>query len=160
MKVEVSKKLNVDVDRVWKSFENFGEIYKFHPLVEKSPLLSKNASGIGAKRRCDFYDGTSVVEVVTHWTEKKRIEVQLSEMSMPMKTAKATIKIVSTSSGATKVSLEMDFVPKFGFLGKIMGALMMRPMMKKMLTLLFVGLEKHIQTGKIVGKNGELLQAA
>ena len=48
--------------------------------------------------------------------------------------------------------MSMDFVVKWGPIGRIMGALMMRPMMKKVLKRILRGLAYHSATGDTVNK--------
>lgn len=139
------------VERVWEVLSNYGGVHLYHPKVKSTPILSNNDKGIGAKRRCEFYDNSSVVEEVTNWNEGRSISVVLSEMSsMPLKRANATIQVLSVDSETSLLSIDMNFNVKFGPLGWMMGQLMIKPMMKKMLTNVLKGLEYNAITGKSV----------
>jgi len=48
----------------------------------------------------------------------------------------------------------MNFQPKFLTIGALMGAMMMKPMMRKMFSKVLQGLEHHALTGEVIGKDG------
>lgn len=146
--------LNVPAEKVWSVISQFQNVQHFHPLVEKSPMLSQHNEGVGAKRRCEFYDKTSVVEEITHWEEGRSFTVELTEASMPLKKATASLSVRQINKKSSEISLEMDYVVKGGPLGWVMGTVMMRPMMQKMFTKVLKALEYHCVTGKLVGKEG------
>ena len=54
----------------------------------------------------------------------------------------------------------MSFEMKYGVFGKIMGFLLIRPVIKKTFTKVLKGLNDHATTGQLVGKKGALLQTA
>ena len=150
----VKAKLNTkaSVDRVWEVISNYGDVHLYHPKVKSAPILSQNAKGLGAKRRCEFYDKSSIVEEVTNWDEGRSISVVLTEMSsMPLKKADATIKVEPVDSKTSLVSIDMNFAVKWGPIGWMMGKLMMKPMIKKMFTNVLKGLEYYAVTGNSVG---------
>ena len=152
--VAVTKDVNAPAERVWEVISDYGGVHKFHPMVKTSPILTKNARGLGAKRRCEFYDRTSVVEEITKWDEGKSISVVLSEASMPLKRANATIRISPINGDSSEVTLAMDYDVKYGSMGKLMDMLMMRRMMQKMFFKVLKGLEHHVVTGELIGENG------
>lgn len=150
----LTKILNVPAETVWEIISDYANIKNYHPFVDTSPMLSGHERGIGATRRCEFYDNTSIVEKVVDWQEGQSYAVELSEGSMPLKEAVVTMRVSPVDANASEVTIEMDFVEKFGVPGKIMGVIMMRPMMKKMFSKVLDSLERHALTGKIIGKNG------
>lgn len=150
----VTIEVNAPAERVWEVVSDFGGVHKFHPLVETSPLLTKNDRGLGAKRRCEFYDKTSIVEEVTKWDEGKSYSVVISEASMPLKRANATMRISPIDGDSSEVILAMDYEVKYGPVGKLMDMFMMRRMMGKMFGKVLKGLAHHAATGELIGKNG------
>ncbi len=154
MTAKVSMRINLSSSDLWKALSQFDQIHLFHPMVSEASLLSQSNQGVGAKRRCDFYDKSSLVEEIKEWVEGKSYTVKLSEITaMPIKEADATISLESLYSEITLASFEMRFTPKFGPLGWMMGKLMMQPMMKKMFMKILKGLEQHALTGEIIGEN-------
>lgn len=149
--VEKTIPINAPIQKVWQVIDDFGGVYKYHPIVEKSPMLSEIATGLGAKRRCEFYDNTSVVEEITDYKPGEYLKVKVSEFSMPLKSMTGTMRFKSINNATTAVTIELDFVVKGGILGWLMGVLMMRPMMKGMILKVLKSLEYHVISGKQVG---------
>lgn len=154
MQVSVSRRINLPAEDVWRHLADFSGIARFHPFVETADQLSENNEGVGARRRCNFYDGKSVVERVLEWEPGRRQKIELSEMPMPMKRAVAEFALVQRGERDTDVSITMFFTPKYGLLGALMGAVMMKPMMRKIFAQVLQGLEHHARTGELIGKGG------
>lgn len=156
--ISVSRNLPHDISTVWDAISDVGGIHKFNPMVDTSPLMSKEKTGLDCTRQCNFYDGTSIVEKVTEFEEGKFLKLELSEMSMPMKIAFATMSVTQIDKDATLIELKMDYVMKYGLMGKMMGV-MMKPMMKSMFRKVLKGLEDHLTTGQVIGEGGKVLAA-
>lgn len=151
---EFTRKMNVPAKRVWDAINDHGGVHKFHPYVETSPLLSANNSGLGAKRRCEFYDKTSVVEEVIGWEDGTSLTVVLSEGSMPFSRAEATLRVVPAAENTSHASIEMDYDVKYGPIGWLMNKLIIRRKMEGLFATVLEGLEHHGKTGELIGQNG------
>jgi ribosome-associated toxin RatA of RatAB toxin-antitoxin module len=141
------------IDTVWNMVADVGTVADWHPAVQQAPVLSPNRIGLGAKRRCEFYDGTSVVEEVVRLDEGRSLTVALSDFSMPLSRAEATIGLEPDGPERTKVTFTMDYDMKYGPAGWLMNATMLRPMMGKLLARVLAGLDHHLVTGENVGKD-------
>ncbi|MEZ4361955.1 MAG: SRPBCC family protein [Kofleriaceae bacterium] len=146
--------------KVWAVLRDFAGVHRWHPKVETSPLLSDNNEGLGATRVCHFYDGTSVKERVVEYREGESMKIELSEFSMPLHRASATLTVRATSTKMTEVTMQMDYDVKFGPLGWIMSSLMIQPMMGKMFEKVLGSLEHHLVTGELIGRDGEHIRPA
>ena len=153
-KVSASREMNVPAEKVWQVLADFGGIYKYHPGVETSPLLSENNEGLGARRICHFYDKSSVVEEVVDWSEGRKLTVELSEGSLPFKSARATFTIEPTGGEVSRVTLSMDFVVKYGPIGWVMEKAMINAKMRGIFTTVLESLERHAATGELIGRDG------
>ena len=49
----------------------------------------------------------------------------------------------------------MNYVPKWGILGKIMDVLVLRMAMRHTFNKVLKGLQLHLETGEVIGKNGK-----
>jgi hypothetical protein len=145
---------------VWEQVSHVGYVSKWHPKVENAPVLSASDVGVGATRRCEFYDGTSVVEKVVEVVEHSHVRLELSEFSMPFSRAEAVVRVEALSEGLTRVSLTMAYDLKYGPIGWLMNVAMIRPMMTGMLGTIVGGLSHHVQTGELIGEDWEKTQAA
>ncbi|KIC47160.1 hypothetical protein RA28_05585 [Ruegeria sp. ANG-S4] len=153
MHAEMTKRVNASAEDIWAAFNDWGGIWRFQPWVVRSPLLSQNNEGVGAKRRCEFVDKTSIVETITKIEDGRAIHMTLSETPKPMKGGKSVIRL-SPSGNGTDVIVEMDIEIGMGPLGAIMGNLMMKPMMKKRVSLMLESLEHHLKTGGKIDSKG------
>lgn len=151
-RVEVKMRVNFPAKKVWEVLGDFSSIERFSPNVKKSPILGEKSSGLGTKRKCDFYDGTSVIEEIIDYQDGKSFKVELTEFSMPLKSLYAEMKVEGVDANASDISMSMDFVVKGGPFGWLMGFFMIRPMMKGIIKKVLTGLAYNSATGKLVGE--------
>jgi hypothetical protein len=148
--VEQTIRINVPASKVWEVLGDFASVEHFSTGVDRSPLLPGKTEGVGTKRICYFYDKTSVVEEITRFEDGKSFDVVLTEYSMPLKSLHATMGVRAVNNTTSDIYMSMDYVVKFGPLGWVMGALLMRPMMNKVIKGVLKGLAFHSSTGKNV----------
>ena len=154
MQISASRRIALPAEDVWPHLADFSGIARIHSFVETADQLSENNEGVGASRRCNFYDGKSVVERVIEWEAGRRMKIELSEIPMPLTRAVAEMRVASRGDGQSEATITMDFTPKFGPLGALMGVLMMKPMMRKIFSQVLQGLEHHARTGETIGQGG------
>ncbi len=145
--------LRAPIDTVWPLVADVTAVQRWHPSVKTADLLSPKPTGLGAARRCNFYDGTDVREEVVDLEEGRRVRLRLSEFSVPMKRLEAEVTLSPLGDGQTEATFELSYEMKFGPLGKVMGALMVRRSLVKVANTVLAGLEHHASTGEIVGKD-------
>ena len=152
--LEVTRDIPFSTQRAWDAFSDVGEIYRFHPVVERSPVHGDKRRGVGAKRVCHFYDGNHITEKVVHWHEGQSMEVEVTEGSMPVKSARARLSVEPRPEGS-RVRMRLEYTPKWGVVGQVMDAVMMRRMFRRMAESILLGLETHLRTGAIIGRDGQ-----
>jgi len=151
--IELTKRIKLPADKIWGVLKDFDSIERTSHAVEKSPLLAGNDSGVGAKRKCYFYDGKSVVEEIIEFHEGESFKIVLSEFSMPLKSIEAQMIVKKVDNNICDISMSMDFVVKGGFFGQILGFLILQHVLKvKVLKAELAGLAFHASTGKVIGK--------
>jgi uncharacterized protein YndB with AHSA1/START domain len=155
----VTKTINAPIDTVWPALADFGGIHRFHPGVKNSYLLNDKEGGVGAQRVCEFYDGNSITEEVSGWEDGCHMTVDITKGSLPIRDAAGTIEVTANGEGTTRIDFTVRYEPKFGPLGKVMDVVMMRPNFRKLLGQVIDGLETHVQTGALIGKDGEPITA-
>jgi len=148
--VEQTIRINVPASKVWEVLEDFASIENFSSNVDSSPLLPGKTKGVGTKRICHFYDKTSVVEEIIRFEDGKSFDVVLTEYSMPLKSLHATMGVRAVNNATSEIYMSMDYVVKFVPVGWVMGALLLRPMMNKIMKSVLKGLAFHSSTGKNV----------
>ena len=160
-KVQVARTIDVPADEAWKIIDDFGGIYKFHPLVESSPIINGKERGVGSERQCNFYGNGAIKERITDYQAGKEMTIEIFEPGpFPLKEAVANLSIKPIGADKTEVVFSINFTPKYGPLGWIMANLIMKSQFKKTFGQVLNGLQTHVETGKIVGERGVLLEAA
>ncbi len=159
--VNVDHKISSSPEKVWEVLDKFGGVSAYHPFVKASPIANGVESGLGAERFCHFEDGNSIKERIVEYDAGKSYKVSIIDAgTFPLNEAIATLSVKPLSKNESIVTFNMNFKPKFGPMGWLMAKLMMEGQFKKNLSNVLQGLDDHIRTGKVVGKNGELLEAA
>ena len=58
---------------VWAVLGRFMHIQEFAPRIRTVDALTDGEDGVGSRRRCNFEDGTSLVEEVTEWEDNRSL---------------------------------------------------------------------------------------
>lgn len=157
----ISKRvIKADIDKIWPLIEDITLIDTWHPGVETTDQLSDNAIGMGAVRRCNFYNGNQAVEEVIALDKNYRIQINIREFKAPMKHFISTWQLTKMSDGATQVSITTEYQMKFGVIGKIMDHLMIKPKMPKLIDRVLAGLDHHVMSGKRINQDFNLKPVA
>lgn len=158
-KVTVKREINHAVKSVWSVLDDFGAVHKYNPGVKSSNIIGDKQTGMGARRVCNFYDGSSLKETIIQYSPNQGYSFALSEYALPLKQATSHFKVAPLSNGNTELTITLEFQPKFGPLGWLMAKLIMRRMLTNALQGLAKGLDDYMTTGKFIGADGQLLAA-
>ena len=147
---ELTRQVTVDApkERVWEVLADFGGVSNWAPTITESRSLTEANEGVGAERTCDHVKMGTLEERIVEWEEGERYAYIVTKgLPMPMKSLKNDWSAAS-ANGATRVDLRMVFETKFGPLGTMMEAMMLRRMMRKEMGISLAGLKYHVETGK------------
>lgn len=140
------------IAKVWETLADVGSIADWHPGVANSPVLTEHRSGMGAARRVELYDGSTVVETVSALEEGRSVTVTMSDHSMPLSMGEATFSIEADGEDRTRVTMTLAYGMKFGPLGWLLNAVMLQGIMSKLLVSVLAGLDHHLATGELIGE--------
>lgn len=157
-KLVIKRNLQFPASAAWEVVDAFGSVYKVNPVVERTTRVGDKATGRGAQRVCEFYNGQSVKETIVQYDEGRSYSIELSEFSLPLKSERTRVEVSSVSTYQCQVAFYLEFAPKFGPIGWLMAQLMIKPFLRKALMGFAKGIEDHIKTGKIVGEKGKLIE--
>ncbi len=110
------------VDKVWELHSDFGNVYEWNHLVQKSYLTSDISEGVGTSRHCDLEDGNYIDEQVTEWIPSRMLTVRVTGTSMPLQRSNGRITLREVEEG-TVVEFTVDYAIKFGLFGRLQNAL-------------------------------------
>lgn len=137
--------INAPIEKIWKILANVGELDRYDPTISKSTVTSTNTNGLGASRKVDMKDGK-------HWFKEKTIvckpnealTYQLTECNFPISGLQHSYSFERVGN-QTKVSQEMEYEVKYGFLGRLMDTLMLRKQFDIGIKKFFAGLKEHAE---------------
>jgi len=139
-------KINAGKEEVWEVLKFPGKVESFHPLIKKSFMTTEALNGVGAKRHCDLLPIGEMDEIITEWIEDYgfTIEVTGGKMLPPHHFMKGQFEL-KEFVGQTEVTFTFSYQLKFGFLGKFLDKLLIRPQFKKAPPKYVHGLKVYIE---------------
>ncbi len=153
---KLTRTINAPSSKIWAAVSDFSNIQMFHPNVKDVDQLSEADRGLGAARRCNFYSGGSAVEKIISWDDERQFfTCTVTEIAAPILDVTAGMRVEKLDSHRSKVHIEMNYVPQWGIFGKILNVLVMRFAMQSTFNKVLKGLELHVETGELIGKNGK-----
>ena len=123
--IKVSKRLPSTPEKIWGVLADFPNVSTWNTGVTKSFATSNTTSGVGAQRHCDLAPFGELEETIKEWDDKRRMVVTInSAKKLPILHAEATFSL-SPVVDETEVSVSFTYQPKFGWLGQLMGRLVL-----------------------------------
>jgi ligand-binding SRPBCC domain-containing protein len=136
-------------EKVWAVLSRLDALHEFDPGVERSQLRSKHREGIGADRHCDLRTGGWFRERVTVWDPPRAIEFELHECTLPVLKLWHHYTLVADGKG-TRVDQRQEYQLKYGPIGKMLDALVVRRKWDAGIKSFFAGLKRHVENGGIL----------
>jgi len=100
-KITQNRTIQAPADRVWDILADFGGVHFFHPMVESSPITNGQDTGLGAKRRCELYNGTEVNEEITLFNpERRNLVIAVNAPSPPIETMTGEFTVTPRSDSS------------------------------------------------------------
>ncbi|MEO1049920.1 MAG: SRPBCC family protein [Bacteroidota bacterium] len=131
--LQASLIIDAPIAQVWAALKYPGDIKNFHPLVRDSSTMTPQVSGVGCTRHCILLPMGEMVERITAWKEMESFKVEVIDGKMlpPHHFMRGEVALQTLSDIKTRVNFTFVYQLKFGWLGRIMDALLIRPNFKK-----------------------------
>lgn len=144
----LKKTIDAPVADVWASWDDYANIQKFNPNLAASYLVGDTQpTGLGAERQCDLTDGKNYIqERIVDYVPNRRMKVEIYNGTFPLNDNFATIEMRPLGPTRTELSFKMEFVPKYGLLGRMMVPLM-KPQFRKLLGRLMDANKAFVEDG-------------
>jgi ligand-binding SRPBCC domain-containing protein len=147
---QVDTVINAPVAAVWNRLAgDIGTIAEWNPGVKESYVLAgAESSGLGAQRYCGLGGNNFLKEDVVAFQEEQAITFRITETNMPFARAdiRFTLSPVAESNTATKVTVSPDYKLKYGFVGELVDALMVKSTYRKGMAGLLAGLKEDVES--------------
>jgi len=123
--LENSIRIDTAPEKVWSVLASLAALAKYDPGVSRVEIVSEAKEGPGAARRCDLTPGGWFKERIADWRPNEALSFELYECSLPVRRLRHSYTLVR-EGGATVVRQQMEYELKFGPLGKLLDAVMVR----------------------------------
>jgi ribosome-associated toxin RatA of RatAB toxin-antitoxin module len=138
--------INASIERIWVNLTDLELLDQYDPTVKKSTLISGEKSGIGAKRKVDMLDGKNwFEEMVTVSKPNQALTYELTACSFPVQALRHSYSFEKVGD-KTRVKQVMEYTVKFGWLGKLLDALVIRKQSDAGIKKFFAGLKSYTET--------------
>lgn len=138
-------RIGAPVDVVWRAVAgDLTAVQHYNRTVATARLLGDQREGIGATRRCELRPKGFVEERVWEWTPKKAIGLEVAASEWPIVFMKWKTELTD-EGGATRVTQELHYELKFGPLGRLMNALLMRRKLRAQIQGIFESLRSYVE---------------
>lgn len=134
-------------EKVWSVLASLDALDRYDPGVTKSEIVSPLRGGPGSARRCDLKPGGWFKEKVADWKPNEALSFELFECTLPVRRLKHSYTLTPDGSGTT-VRQRMEYELKFGLIGKLMDAMMVRRKWNDGIKGFFAGLKHYVETGQ------------
>src|SRR5437764_1014105 len=145
--LENSIRIDAPPERVWSVLASLDALDRYDPGVAKSEIVTPLREGPGSARRCELKPGGWFKEKVTDWNPNTSLSFELFECTLPVRRLKHSYTLSPDGPG-TVVRQRMEYELKFGPLGNLMDALMVRKRWDAGIKGFFAGLKHYVEAGR------------
>lgn len=131
--------------RVWALLGTLDALERYDPGILRSTITS-SARAVGAARQCDLKPGGWFRERVTTWEPERLLGFELFECTLPVKRLRHAY-VLTAVDGGTRVQQRMEYRLKFGPLGVLMDAAIVRRRWKAGIHSFLFGLKQLVERG-------------
>jgi hypothetical protein len=136
--------IDAPLDAVWTALADLPGVQHYNPMVASARYTSSQREGVGATRRCELAPKGWVEERVWEWTPRRALGLEVSASEWPLVFMKWKTEL-SPRGASTLVTQEMEYKLKFGPLGAVLNALVMRRKLDRGVRDVFAGLKRYVE---------------
>lgn len=129
---------------VFVVLDDIAGISHWNPGVKQSALLGDQPRGLGAARTCDLGGRNYLHEEVVHHETDRALTMRITETNLPF--SRADINFRLTADGHdTIVTVSPDYKLKYGPVGRLLDALVVRRTYRRGMASLLSGLQRQLE---------------
>jgi ligand-binding SRPBCC domain-containing protein len=145
--LENTIRIDAPRERVWAVLSALDALERYDPGIRRSEIVSEERRGPGAARRCDLAPGGWFKERVVEWRPSESLSFELFDCTLPVRHLRHSYAIESDGA-TTLVRQRMEYQLKFGPLGRLMDALMVRGKWDAGIKSFLAGLKRYVEEGR------------
>lgn len=131
--IETTIDIDAPVDEVWRRLAKLDDVQNWVRSVKKSYYSSDQTEGIGAERTCEVQGFGTLREKIVEWRDGESLAYTAEGMPSVVKRAQNTWRLEPIDARRTRVRSRIDLETRYGVFGTLMGRLMMRPQMTRLM---------------------------
>ena len=135
-------------EAVWAVVADLERLDTYDPVVTTSTLLDGPTRGVGARRRCEVTAGRYFIDEVNLWEPVERLGFAVVECNLPTTGLTHTYTLRPTAKG-TEIAQVMAYDMRFGPLGAVLNALMLRRKSDQQIKGFLDGLKTLVETNSV-----------
>lgn len=137
--------INASAEKVWTALADIDLLPQIDRAVKQTSLISSHDTGLGAARKVDMIDGKNwFKEKITVWQPNQQLSYQLIDCTFPISDLKYDYMLKSDGA-TTTVTQIMNYKMKYGFLGVLMDALLVKKQFAKGIKLFHQDLKAYVE---------------
>jgi hypothetical protein len=130
--------------RVWAALARLDALHEHDPGIRRSEVHSEQPSGLGADRRCDIAEGGWFRERVTVWRPERELEFTLYDCRLPVRSLRHDYTL-TPERGGTRIAQTQEYALKYGPIGVLLDALVVRRKWDAGVKSFFAGLKSYVE---------------
>ncbi|HXU06791.1 MAG TPA: SRPBCC family protein [Polyangia bacterium] len=146
-------RIDAPPEKVWSALASLDALAEYDPGVSKAEVVSETKQGPGAARKCDLAPGGWFKERVGTWRPNEALSFELYECTLPVRALRHSYTLVA-DAGGTVVRQRMEYRLKFGPLGTLLDALIVRRKWSAGIHGFFSGLKRYVESGGHPAREG------
>jgi len=140
-------RIDAPVETVWNALADLAAVQEYNPGVASARVVSERGGGVGAARRCELKPKGWVEERVWDFSPPHALGLEVAASDWPLVFMKWKTEL-EPLAGATLVTQELNYKLKFGPIGALLNALVMRRKLDQSIGAVFEGLKRYVEGSK------------
>lgn len=134
------------IEETWPVLKDFNHVYTWAPGVGASHGLNNKQHEVGAGRYCKLEGFGEIKEYILEWNEGRGFVFDVTPLG-PLHNAISRWNLTAISQYQCKLEVSFNYDIRFGVLGKMMHAMMMRKKLETSLPDTLKALKKRVESG-------------
>jgi hypothetical protein len=135
---------------VWEVLADLEAVQHYNPGVRTAVIKGSRRNGVGAERVCELLPKGRVVERVTHWEDGRVVGLEVTESDWPIRFMHWVTRIEPAGTGS-RITQTLEYAVKFGPVGWLLDALVMKRKLTAMLDDVFARLARRAEALTVAG---------
>lgn len=142
--------ISASKEEAWAVLRDFPNVYTWAPSVKVSSAIGNvKELGVGAGRHCVLDGFGAIDEYITHWQEGDGLVYDVTPLG-PLNNGYSSWWLTQVDEQTTSLEVVISYDLRFGLLGKLMHALVMRSKLEKSLIQGTNSFKTRVETGELV----------